>query len=141
MKAFTIVALTMAAAVQAIDSTSEQYDTHHDLNMMHHEQLNAHYDNTDPEHHYYGTQDAASPAYPAAPMLHEAVNAFNPHGTLFGEHRYQLQVGKTGNMLIGTEALRVAVANLQARVSAARDMVHSNDGKIEANDREISWNR
>ena len=44
-------------------------------------------------------------------------------------------------MLIGTEALRHAIADLQIRVSKAREYIHSNDGKIEANDREIEWNR
>jgi hypothetical protein len=62
------------------------------------------------------------------------VNAFDSYGTLFGEHRYQLQVAKTGNMLIGTEALREAISGLQARVQSARQFVHSNDKDIDIND-------
>ena len=51
-----------------------------------------------------------------APNFHDAVDAFDTYGTLFGEHRYQLQVMKTGNMLIGTEALRESIAALRERI-------------------------
>lgn len=106
-----------------------------------HYELNGHYDNSDAGHQHFGSDSPASPAYPNAPNFREAVDAFDTYGTLFGEHRYQLQVAKTGNMLIGTEALRHAIADLQLRVGKAREYIHSNDGKIEANDREINWNR
>ena len=106
-----------------------------------HYELNGHYDNSDAGHQHYGSDSPASPAFPNAPNFREAVDAFDTYGTLFGEHRYQLQVAKTGNMLIGTEALRHAIADLQLRVGKAREYIHSNDGKIEANDREINWNR
>ena len=106
-----------------------------------HYELNGHYDNHDVSHQHYGGDQPASPAYPNAPEFNAAVNAFDTYGTLFGEHRYQLQVAKTGNMLIGTEALRAAIAGLQSRVGSARQYVHSNDSQIEANDREIEWNR
>ena len=106
-----------------------------------HYELNNHFDNSDAGHQHYGSDSPASPAFPNAPNFREAVDAFDTYGTLFGEHRYQLQVAKTGNMLIGTEALRHAIADLQLRVGKAREYIHSNDGKIEANDREINWNR
>jgi len=50
------------------------------------------YDNPDHIHMHYGGSQPASPAYPTAPDLGAAVNAFDTEGTLFGEHRYQLQV-------------------------------------------------
>ena len=95
-----------------------------------HYELNEHYDNNDKGHQHYGSDSPASPAFPNAPNFREAVDAFDTYGTLFGEHRYQLQVAKTGNMLIGTEALRHAIADLQLRVGKAREYIHSNDGKI-----------
>lgn len=96
-------------------------------NGRHHPELNDHYDNNDHAHNHYGASSAASPAYPAAPDFHQAVDAFDTYGTLFGEHRYQLQVAKTGNMLIGTEALRESISNLQYRVHAANGRVAEND--------------
>lgn len=95
-----------------------------------HYELNPTYDNPDTTHQHYGSDSPASPAYPNAPDFNAAVGAFDTYGTLFGEHRYQLQVAKTGNMLIGTEALREAIAGLQSRVSTARNYVHENDDKI-----------
>ena len=106
-----------------------------------HYELNSHFDNPDATHQHYGQDQPASPAYPNAPDFTSAVEAFDTYGTLFGEHRYQLQVAKTGNMLIGTEALREAIAGLQSRVGSARQFVHSNDDKINGNDLEIEWNR
>jgi len=128
MKPFTAALFTVAAMAGDVGSHG-------------HYELNAHYDNHDGAHQYYGSDSAASPAYPTAPNFTDAVDAFDTHGTLFGEQRYQLQVAKTGNMLIGTEALREAIAALQKRVSSARQYIHSNDGAIDRNDREIAWNR
>ena len=50
------------------------------------------------------------------PEFTDAVNAFDDEGTLFGEHRYQLQMGKTSHTLIATEALREAVKDIEKRV-------------------------
>ena len=130
MKAF--IASLLAIAVVAED---------HPHGAHGHYELNDHYDNHDAGHQHYGGDQPASPAYPNAPDFNAAVGAFDNYGTLFGEHRYQLQVAKTGNMLIGTEALREAIAGLQRRVGDARTYIHSNDSSIEANDREIEWNR
>lgn len=104
-------------------------------------ELNSHYDNHDIHHEHYGSATAASPAYPAAPDFNDAVAAFDSYGTLFGEHRYQLQVAKTGNMLIGTEALRESIDALQRRVALANEAVRKNDFFITHNDDDISWNR
>ena len=131
MKAF---AASLLAAVSF--AAEEIYE-----NGRHHPELNSHYDNSDHAHNHYGGSSAASPAYPAAPDLNQAVDAFDAYGTLFGEHRYQLQVAKTGNMLIGTEALRESIANLQYRVHAANKQVAQNDSNIDVNDQEIAWNR
>ena len=102
---------------------------------------NGHYDNPDSSHMHYGGDQPASPAYPTAPDLHAAVHAFDVEGTLFGEHRYQLQVAKTGYMLIGTEALRESIAALQDRVAHARVHVSNNDSDIDENDSDIEDNR
>lgn len=101
------VAASLLAAVTFAIETGDNYD-----NGKHQPAVNEHFDNTDASHQHYGGDQAASPAYPAAPDLHQAVDAFDTYGTLFGEHRYQLQVAKTGNMLIGTEALRESIAGL-----------------------------
>ena len=44
-------------------------------------------------------------------------------------------------MLIGTEALRESISNLQYRVHAANRQVAENDSNIDVNDQEIVWNR
>ena len=102
---------------------------------------NNHYDHSDTQHMHYGGPQPASPSYPSVPDLHDAVDAFDVDGTLFGEHRYQLQVAKTGYMLIGTEALRESIAALQDRVAHARVHVFNNDGDIDENDSDIEDNR
>ena len=109
--AATLLLATVAFAIE----TEDRYE-----NGKHTPDLNEHYDNNDNKHSHYGGDQAASPAYPAAPDLHQAVDAFDTYGTLFGEHRYQLQVAKTGNMLIGTEALRESIAGRQYRIHHAR---------------------
>jgi transcription termination factor NusB len=67
------------------------------------------------------------------PDFGAAVDAFDIEGTLFGEHRYQLQVGKTANMLIATEALRASLEGIQARL----DYIRANG---EDNYEDIDWN-
>merc|ERR1719148_209187 len=126
----------LAASLLAAAALADSYNEGH-----HHPEVNDHFDNSDSNHQHYGGDGAASPAYPAAPDFSQAVGAFDTYGTLFGEHRYQLQVAKTGNMLIGTEALRESISGLQSRVGSARQFVHSNDDKINGNDLEIEWNR
>lgn len=128
MKAFASVLL--AGATAAIEA--EQHSPY---------ALNSHYDNSDAMHMHYGGAQPASPAYPSAPTFGQAVDSFDADGTLFGEHRYQLQVAKTGYMLIGTEALRESIAQLQDRVYHARIHVSNNDGDIDENDSDIEDNR
>ena len=98
-----------------------------------HVQLNANYDNVDPDHHYFGTGHPASPAYPTVPKLEMAVDYFDPEGTLFGEHRYQLQTAKTANMLIGTEALRESITRLRDRLDGGFTQLRRSDKNIEVN--------
>lgn len=98
-----------------------------------HVQLNANYDNVDPDHHYFGTGHPASPAYPTVPKLDMAVDYFDPEGTLFGEHRYQLQTAKTANMLIGTEALREQITRLRDRLDGGFVQLRRSDKNIESN--------
>ena len=82
------------------------------------------------------------------PHIGDAVKAFDTFGTLFGEHRYQLQVAKTAEMLVGTEALREAISGLQDRVhvtaksaSLAEAVIDENDSDIEDNRAQIKENR
>merc|ERR1712003_120233 len=126
MKVFAVALLAGAAA--AADAED------HGHGAPEHYAPNAHYDHDDSAHHHYGGSEPASPAYPAAPELNEAVDAFDTYGTLFGEHRYQLQVAKTGYMLIGTEAIRESIASLQDHLAHGRIHVHDNDGDIDEND-------
>ena len=116
-QAFTTALLAAAAAASAADADQPGY-----VNIQKdHLHLNDHYDNGDKTHHHYSGKGAASPARPSVPGIGEAVKAFNTYGTLFGEHRYQLQVAKTGEMLVGTEALREAISGLQDRVYATKN--------------------
>ena len=130
------VAAILLAAVAYASESQDNYD-----NGKHRPEVNDHYDNSDSSHQHYGGDQAASPAYPAAPDLHQAVDAFDTYGTLFGEHRYQLQVAKTGNMLIGTEALRESIAGLQYRIHHARQECSKNDADILKHDAQIQQNR
>lgn len=131
MKAFAASLLVAASA--AADVSADPYNPHYTLNE--------HYDNHDTDHHHYGGPQPASPAYPSVPNFQQAVDHFDSYGTLFGEHRYQLQVAKTGNMLIGTEALRESIAQLKDRVNHAQIHVHDNDHAIEENDSDIEDNK
>lgn len=103
--------------------------------------LNSNYDYPDPTHYFYGGEYAASGSFPVAPSLADAVSNFDNSGTLFGEHRYQLQVAKTANMLIAVEALRESVAAIQDRVVHAVIHLRDNDGDIDENDSDIDDNR
>ena len=122
----------MAAAVAAVEAENIQSD---------HWSPNGTYDHSDSQHHHYGGSQAASPAYPMVPNFGTAIDVFDTHGTLFGEHRYQLQVMKTGNMLIGTEALRESIGALRDRISHVRHHVNLNDHDIDENDSDIEDNR
>ncbi len=84
---------TFAAALLA---TSAAADDHYD---------DGHY------HNDYNTGYASSAAL-LTPNFSEQVSGFWYRGTLFGTENYQLQVAKTANMLIATEALRLSTANL-----------------------------
>lgn len=128
MKAAFIAAIA-AASVAADDSYLQQ-----------HYALNEHYDHSDADHLHYGEAQPASPAFPHVPELSKAVDEFDTYGTLFGEHRYQLQVMKTANMMIGTEALREAIATLEDRIAHAREYVKNNDHEIDVNDGKIEVN-
>lgn len=133
MKAFAASLLAAAAVATEGQSGYDNYDPHY--------VPNSHYDNHDPEHHHYGSSAPASPAFPTVPSFQAAVDHFKPEGTLFGEHRYQLQVAKTGNMLIATEALRESISQLKDRVNHAKVHVHNNDHDIAENDRDIQDNK
>jgi hypothetical protein len=130
MKVFAVTLLAGAAAATEAQHSSTDHHT-----------MNDHYDHDDVDHMHYGSEDPASPAFPDVPVLEDAVGAFDPYGTLFGEHRYQLQVEKTANMLIGTEALREAIAGLEERVAHAHQHVHENDEDIDENNSDIDDNR
>jgi len=69
-----------------------------------------------------------------------AVDSFDTYGTLFGEHRYQLQVAKTANMMIGVEALREAIAALEERVAHMQTHVEQNESDIDENASDIDDN-
>lgn len=101
---------------------------------------NEHYDYSDQEHKYYGTEVPASPGIVQTPGMGSAVDSFDTYGTLFGENRYQLQVAKTANMLIGTEALREAIASLEERVAHLQTHVEQNESDIDENGSDIDDN-
>ena len=76
---------------QIVDAHARaRIDPNAPVHQRDHYKLNDHYDNSDEQHHHYGSDKPASPAYPNAPEFSKAVNAFDSYGTLFGEHRYQL---------------------------------------------------
>lgn len=120
-----------AAALLGAVNADLSHDDHH---------LNSHYDNSDPSHYYYGSDSASSPAYPTVPEYSVAVDHFDDHGTLFGEHRYQLQVGKTANMLIAVDALRQSIYDLAHRIGVANHLVHQNSDDITLHDQQIDHN-
>ena len=64
--------------------------------------------------HYHNDYNTgyASAADLTLPNFTDQVQHFEYRETLFGTENYQLQVAKTANMLIATEALRLSTANL-----------------------------
>ena len=77
-----------------------------------------HYADVGHYHNDYNTGYASS-APLLTPNFSEQIEGFKYRDTLFGTENYQLQVAKTANMLIATEALRLSTANLQNRVEYA----------------------
>ena len=61
------------------------------------------------------------------------VDEFDPRDKLFDDQRYQLQLSKTGNMLIGTEALRESITKLRDRLDVAHSMLSANDYNLQVN--------
>ena len=137
MKAFATALFAVATAASATDADQYGYQTIQKSNIK----LNDHYDNGDKSHKHYGGKGEASRAHPSLPHIDDAVKAFNTYGTLFGEHRYQLQVAKTGEMLVGTEALREAISGLQDRVHITAKSAAQNESVIDKNDSGIEDNR
>lgn len=132
---FAAVAIAAEAETEAKTETKVEAKAEAQVEgiISEHQKLNQNYDNVDPDHHYFGTGHPASPAYPTVPKLEMAVDYFDPEGTLFGEHRYQMQVAKTGNMLVGTEALRESITRLRDRLEKARFQLKENDTRIQVN--------
>ena len=95
-----------------------------------------------PDHYHndYNTGYASS-APLLTPNFTEQVKGFEYRETLFGTENYQLQVAKTANMLIATEALRLSTANLQNRVEYAQALCDQNASDIEENASDIDDNQ
>merc|ERR1719237_564809 len=91
-------------------------------------------------HHDHNTGYASS-ADLTLPSFTEQVKGFEYRDTLFGTENYQLQVAKTANMLIATEALRLSTANLQNRVEYAQALCDQNQSDIEENASDIDDNQ
>ena len=125
----------LSAAIQAHTSKEEHEHFHQNAYVP-----NSSYDYTDAEHMYYGGSMPAVPAIANTPDLNAAVDSFNSMGTAFGEHRYQLMVAATANMLISTEAIREAVAVLEERVAHLQTHVEQNESDIEENASDIDDN-
>lgn len=132
MKVFASTMLAGAIAAQYAEDHQDFHENNYDPNQ--------HFDYADPEHMYYGSEAPASPAVTNTPGLTAAVDSFDTYGTLFGEHRYQLQVAKTANMLIGTEALREAISALEERVAHLSTHVEQNQSDIDENASDIDDN-
>ena len=82
-------------------------------------QADEHYDDGHGHYHNDYNTGYASSAPLLTPNFSEQIEGFKYRDTLFGTENYQLQVAKTANMLIATEALRLSTANLQNRVEYA----------------------
>lgn len=132
MKGLFAPAMLTAAVVAQYD----EYEHPHERGY----EPNATYDYQDSEHMYYGGSMPAVPAVTNSPDLNAAVDSFNTHGTAFGEHRYQLMVAATANMLISTEAIREAVSTLEERVAHLQTHVEQNESDIEENASDIDDN-
>ena len=115
MKTF---AVALIAATAAADEYGYSGDVHHDFNG-----------------------DAASGVPLNLPNFSDQVDAFEMRDELFGTDNYQLQVAKTANMLIATEALRLSTANLQNRVEYAQSLCDQNASDIDENASDIDDNQ
>lgn len=93
--------------------------------------------------HYHNDYNTgyASAADLTLPTFTEQVKGFEYRETLFGTENYQLQVAKTANMLIATEALRLSTANLQNRVEYAQALCDQNASDIDENASDIEDNQ
>ena len=93
--------------------------------------------------HYHNDYNTgyASAADLTLPSFTEQVKGFEYRETLFGTENYQLQVAKTANMLIATEALRLSTANLQNRVEYAQALCDQNASDIDENRSDIDDNQ
>lgn len=93
--------------------------------------------------HYHNDQNTgyASGQNLSLPSFTEQVKGFEYRETLFGTENYQLQVAKTANMLIATEALRLSTANLQNRVEYAQALCDQNASDIDENASDIEDNQ
>ena len=98
-------------------------------------------DEYDHYHNEYNGEGYASSADLTLPNFDEQVNNFQYRDTLFGTENYQLQVAKTANMLIATEALRLSTANLQNRVEYAQALCDQNASDIDENASDIADNQ
>ena len=93
------------------------------------------------DHHDHNTGYASSYDIHLAESFGEQVGNFEYRDTLFGTENYQLQVAKTANMLIATEALRLSTANLQNRVEYAQALCDQNASDIDENQSDIDDNQ
>ena len=93
--------------------------------------------------HYHNeyNEGYASAADLTLPNFESQVQQFEYRDTLFGTENYQLQVAKTANMLIATEALRLSTANLQNRVEYAQALCDQNASDIDENASDIADNQ
>ena len=92
------------------------------------------------DHHDHNSGYASS-AELGLPAFGDQVSHFEYRETLFGTENYQLQVAKTANMLIATEALRLSTANLQNRVEYAQALCDQNASDIDENASDIEDNQ
>ena len=111
---------TFAAALLIASAAADDYDGGH-----YHNEYNEGYASSSDLH---------------LPNFTEQVKGFEYRETLFGTENYQLQVAKTANMLIATEALRLSTANLQNRVEYAQALCDQNASDIEENASDIDDN-
>lgn len=99
------------------------------------------YADADHYHNEYNGEGYASSIGLTLPTMEEHMHDFEYRDTLFGTENYQLQVAKTANMLIATEALRLSTANLQNRVEYAQALCDQNASDIDENASDIADNQ
>ena len=99
------------------------------------------YASADHYHNDYNGEGYASSLGLTLPTMEEHMHEFEYRDTLFGTENYQLQVAKTANMLIATEALRLSTANLQNRVEYAQALCDQNASDIDENASDIEDNQ